>query len=432
VSNRWRLAGELAVVAVLAAATTVGLTVTRGETPHDAGAASGAVGSAPVSAPPAAATESFALPALPVVRPAVAASSGRSVGHSAWRAALYEPAVRRIEDIPVRALEAYQRAATVIDLADDSCHLDWPLLAAIAKVESDHGRYAGATMNSDGRVSSLLLGPRLTGSEHTRRMPDTDAGRLDGDRRVDRALGPFQILPATWAQVRVDADLDGRRDPNDVDDAALAAAVFLCSGRSDLATRDGQRRAVRRYNPDGGYSRLVMSVMTGYEQADVAVVVLARGIDGVVLVLPALTPPPGSTDDDASFTEAGSWNASTPSSTPSAPSPSPSVPTSAPTATDPATPSASATPSDTPSASATPSATPSESPSESATPSDTPSDTPTAPDSPSDDPEPTEVPTEDTAGAGVSLSDGVPLAVPFCLPLLWMLRRRRHSAAEQG
>ena len=166
----------------------------------------------------------------------------------------------------MRALEAYQRAAIVIDLADDSCHLDWPLLAALAKVESDHGRYAGATINSDGRVRPLILGPRLTGSDHTRRMPDTDAGRLDGDRRVDRALGPFQIVPATWAQVQVDADLDGRRDPNDVDDAALAAAVFLCSGPGDLATSDGQRVAVRRYNPDGGFARLVMDVMTGYEQ----------------------------------------------------------------------------------------------------------------------------------------------------------------------
>ena len=320
----------------------------------------------------------------------------------------------------MRTLEAYQRAATVIDLADDSCHLDWPLLAAIAKVESDHGRYAGATINSDGRVSSLVLGPRLTGSDHTRRMPDTDAGRLDGDRRVDRALGPFQILPATWAQVRVDADLDGRRDPNDVDDAALAAAVFLCSGRGDLATRHGQRLAVRRYNPDGGYSRLVMDVMTGYEQTDVGVVVLARGTGGVVPVPPALTPPPGPADNDASFTQASTetWTASTPSSAPTAPSPS--VPTSAPS-----TPTPTPSPPDT----ATPSA--------SATPSDTPSASPTASDSPSDDPEPTEVPTDGTdgtvgtVGTELSLPAGVPIVLPGCLPLLWTLRRRRRPAAEQ-
>jgi hypothetical protein len=420
VSSRWRLAGELAVVSVLAAATTVGLTVTRGEAPQDAGAPSVAVGSAPVPGPPAAPPESFPLPALPAARPAAAASSGRSVGRSAWRTALDEPAARSIKDIPARALEAYQRAAIVIDLADDSCHLDWPLLAALAKVESDHGRYAGATINSDGRVRPFILGPRLTGSDHTRRMPDTDAGRLDGDRRVDRAVGPFQIVPATWAQVQVDADLDGRRDPNDVDDAALAAAVFLCSGPGDLATSDGQRLAVRRYNPDGGFARLVMDVMTGYEQTAGEVVVLARVTGGPVPLPSTLTPPPVPTDNDASFTQAGSpsWNESTPTSAPTAPSPSPSTtapPTSTPSATETATPTASATPSDTPSDS----------------PSDTPSASPTAPGSPSDDPELTVVPTDGSDGTGVSLSTGLPLTVPGCVPLLWILRRRRHPAAEE-
>ena len=413
--SRWRLAGELAVVSVLAAATTVGLTVTRGEAPHDAGAPSGAVGSGPVSAPPAAVSASSPLPALPVMRLAAAASSGRSVGRSAWRTALYEPAARGIEDIPMRALAAYQRAATVIDLADESCHLDWPLLAAIAKVESDHGQYAGATINGDGRVRPVILGPRLTGSDHTTRMPDTDAGRLDGDLRVDRALGPFQIVPATWAQVRVDADQDGRRDPNDVDDAALAAAVFLCAGRGDLSTSDGQRLAVRRYNPDGGYARLVIDVMTAYEEAAGEVVVMARVAGGVVPLPPALTPPPAPSHNDASFTPASppSWISSTPTSAPTAPSPSP--PTSAPSTPVPSTP--------------TPSATETASPSASATPSDTPSASPTASDSPTDDPEPTPVPTE---GTGVSLPTDLPFTVVGCVPLLWMLRRRRRPVAEQG
>ena len=419
-SSRWRLAGELAVVSVLAAATTVGLTVTRGEAPQDAGAPSVAVGSAPVPGPPAAAPESFPLPALPVARPAAAASSGRSVGRSAWRTALDEPAARSIKDIPVRALEAYQRAAIVIDLADDSCHLDWPLLAALAKVESDHGRYAGATINSDGRVRPLILGPRLTGSDHTRRMPDTDAGRLDGDRRVDRALGPFQIVPATWAQVQVDADLDGRRDPNDVDDAALAAAVFLCSGPGDLATSDGQRLAVRRYNQDGGFARLVMDVMTGYEQTAAEVVVLAR-VTGGPVPFAVDTDTPTRAHRQRCLLHAGGLAVverehpdQRTNGSESEPVDDGAVDIDAVGDRD-----------RDPDGVGDPVRHPVQYPVRHSVAS------PTAPDSPSDDPELTVVPTDGSDGMGVSLSTGLPLTVPGCVPLLWMLRRRRHPAAEE-
>src|SRR4051812_5939207 len=38
------------------------------------------------------------------------------------------------DEVPARALEAYQRAAAVIGQADPSCHMAWPLLAAIGRV----------------------------------------------------------------------------------------------------------------------------------------------------------------------------------------------------------------------------------------------------------------------------------------------------------
>ncbi|MCW2812728.1 MAG: hypothetical protein JWN84_183, partial [Nocardioides sp.] len=44
-------------------------------------------------------------------------------------------------DIPAAALAAYQRAETVINAADPTCGLSWQLVAAIGRVESDHGRY---------------------------------------------------------------------------------------------------------------------------------------------------------------------------------------------------------------------------------------------------------------------------------------------------
>ena len=112
-------------------------------------------------------------------------------------------------------------------------------MAAIGKVESNHGRFGGAMMTDDGVVHPAILGPRLTGSPGTSSILDTDAGLLDGDQQVDRAVGPMQFIPSTWTVVGVDADGDGRRDPQDIDDAALAAAVYLCGGGRDLSsTRD--------------------------------------------------------------------------------------------------------------------------------------------------------------------------------------------------
>jgi len=38
---------------------------------------------------------------------------------------------------------------------------------------------------------------------------DTDGGRLDGDISYDRAVGPMQVLPGTWARFGTDGDRDG-------------------------------------------------------------------------------------------------------------------------------------------------------------------------------------------------------------------------------
>src|SRR5262245_33964008 len=158
------------------------------------------------------------------------------------------PVVATDTEVPARALEAYQRAAAVIGQADPSCHLAWPLLAAIGRVESDHGQSSGSQLAPDGEATPPILGPPLDGALGTARILDTGHGSLDGDTGVDRALGPMQFIPATWAAVAVDADGDGVRDPQDIDDATLGAAVFLCASHDDLATTAGQQAAVLRYN----------------------------------------------------------------------------------------------------------------------------------------------------------------------------------------
>ena len=170
--------------------------------------------------------------------------------------------------IPSAALSAYQRAAQIIDTADKSCNVDWTLIAAIGRVESDHGRYGGNTLDANGVSRPGIYGIPLDGSNGTAKIADTDAAQYDNDPQYDRAVGPMQFIPSTWSIVGVDGDGDGKRDPQDIDDAALATAVYLCSGDEDLSATPGQRSAVYRYNHSQDYVDLVLSIMNAYQQGE--------------------------------------------------------------------------------------------------------------------------------------------------------------------
>ncbi|MFT4262362.1 MAG: lytic transglycosylase domain-containing protein [Nocardioides sp.] len=171
-------------------------------------------------------------------------------------------------EIPAAALAAYQRAETVINKADPSCHLPWQLLAAIGRVESNHGRAQGNTLTDTGLATPGIVGVALDGTSGTSLIADTDGGSYDGDTQYDRAVGPLQFIPSTWSTVGVDADGDGTRDPQDINDASLAGAVYLCSGEDDLSTDAGRRAAVLRYNHSQSYVETVLSVYEDYLAGD--------------------------------------------------------------------------------------------------------------------------------------------------------------------
>ncbi len=78
----------------------------------------------------------------------------------------------------------------------------------------------------------------------------------------------MQFIPSTWQVVKVDADGDGKRNPQDIDDASLATAVYLCSGSDNLGTRQGQESAVYRYNHSQSYVNLVLRLMEAYSSGD--------------------------------------------------------------------------------------------------------------------------------------------------------------------
>ncbi len=191
--------------------------------------------------------------------------------------------------IPAAALAAYQRAETVINTADKSCNIPWQLIAAIGRVESDHGRVNGNSLNADGLATPGIFGIALDGSNNTARIADSDAGLYDSDSKFDRAVGPMQFIPSTWRVVGVDADGDAERNPQDIDDAALASAVYLCSGDDDLSTEAGQRASVFRYNHSQSYVDLVLSIMEAYSSGDFTSV--PNGTTSAGYFVPDPTPP---------------------------------------------------------------------------------------------------------------------------------------------
>ena len=170
--------------------------------------------------------------------------------------------------IPSAALAAYQRAEAVINKADKSCNLTWQLVAVIGRVESNHGRFGGNVLDDDGVAQPGIYGVALNGRKSTKAISDTDGGQFDNDTQWDRAVGPMQFIPSTWSVVGVDADGDGVRNPQDVDDAALGTAVYLCSGSDDLATEAGRQAAVYRYNHSQSYVDLVLAIMEAYTLGD--------------------------------------------------------------------------------------------------------------------------------------------------------------------
>ena len=146
-------------------------------------------------------------------------------------------------DVPARALRAYGAAELSVRRSDPSCRLSWATLAGIGRVESDHGRISGGEVRADGSLSEPIIGVALDGSGPVAAVPDTDRGRLDGDTEQDRAVGPMQFIPSTWERWAVDANGDGWRDPQNIDDAALGAARYLVRGRPQHVDR---RRLVGR------------------------------------------------------------------------------------------------------------------------------------------------------------------------------------------
>ncbi|MCZ4087072.1 lytic transglycosylase domain-containing protein, partial [Streptomyces antarcticus] len=197
--------------------------------------------------------------AAPTAAPAPAGQPAAATGPDAEPVAT--GAGEGTQGIPASVLAAYRNAERAVGQSDPGCGLRWQLLAAIGKVESGQAR--GGRVDAAGTTLRPILGPVLDGNGFAN-ISDTDGGAYDGDARYDRAVGPMQFIPSTWAAWGQDANGDGRRNPNNVHDAALAAGRYLCEGTRDLRVAADLDRAVLSYNRSTEYLRTVRSWFAYY------------------------------------------------------------------------------------------------------------------------------------------------------------------------
>ncbi|GIJ21631.1 lytic transglycosylase domain-containing protein [Micromonospora lutea] len=165
------------------------------------------------------------------------------------------------------AMQAYGYAELVLAETDRSCGLSWTTLAAIGLVESRHGQANNAQLGADGRAVPEIIGLPLDGQGGRMRIADTDRGELDRDTTYDRAIGPMQFIPTTWQEIGADADNDGRKDPHNIHDAALAAGMYLCKGGRNLTIPGDWWNAILSYNDVRRYAQDVFDAANRYGQA---------------------------------------------------------------------------------------------------------------------------------------------------------------------
>ncbi|MFI1929511.1 lytic transglycosylase domain-containing protein [Streptomyces sp. NPDC020330] len=243
--------------------------------------------------------------------------------------------------IPASILAAYKQAERTVATTDPSCRLPWQLLAAIGKVESGQAR--GGRVDANGTASPRILGPALNGQGFAL-IKDTDGGAYDGDAVHDRAVGPMQFIPSTWASWGQDANGDGRKDPNNIYDAALAAGRYLCANDRDLAITADLEKAVLSYNRSTEYLRTVRSWFSYYQRGTHEIPdgtgtlpttpsTPSRSTPNPGTPSPGATPRPGATPSPKPSPDKPGGKPSTGPSKPGdgSPSPTPKPPTSKPT-----------------------------------------------------------------------------------------------------
>lgn len=185
----------------------------------------------------------------------------RAAVDGAWRTSMVDGT-----DIPLVAVDAYYRAATAQWFDDPSCGLRWEAIAGIGRVEGHHASFGASELQPDGTSEPRIYGIPLDGTRGTRVIGDSDGGTLDGLSDIDRAVGPMQFIPSTWARWATDGNGDGTADPHSLYDAARTAAVYLCQAGPGLSDDEGLLRSFYSYNRSAPYGQRVLALTHEYDE----------------------------------------------------------------------------------------------------------------------------------------------------------------------
>jgi membrane-bound lytic murein transglycosylase B len=162
--------------------------------------------------------------------------------------------------IPTMALTAYRNAERMMAASEPGCGISWNLLAGIGRIESGHAN--GGATDARGTAVRPIYGPSLDGTLPGNEVvvQSSTAGRVS----YARAMGPMQFLPGTWAHYASDGDGDGAADPQNLYDATLAAARYLCSGGLNLRDQSQVLSSILRYNNSMPYAQNVLGWAAAY------------------------------------------------------------------------------------------------------------------------------------------------------------------------
>jgi hypothetical protein len=145
-----------------------------------------------------------------------------------------------VEGIPAEYLAAYRGAAARFHFGSDG----WSYLAAIGKIETDHGRSTAPGVHSGQNAHGCCAGPM----------------------QIHNGFGSGG---GTWGKFKVDGDGDGRLDIYDPEDAIATGAHYL----SASGAPQDWRRAVYTYNHAGWYVDDVFAQAAEYRRAVVVPIV---------------------------------------------------------------------------------------------------------------------------------------------------------------
>jgi membrane-bound lytic murein transglycosylase B len=162
--------------------------------------------------------------------------------------------------IPMIALNAYQNAERMMASAFPGCGISWNLLAGIGRIESMHAN--GGATDASGSAVRPIYGPALDGTLAGNEV--IELSRNSSRVTYARAMGPMQFLPGTWSRYASDGNGDGKADVQNVFDASLAAARYLCSGGLNLRDQSQVMTAILRYNNSVAYAQNVLGWAAAY------------------------------------------------------------------------------------------------------------------------------------------------------------------------